>query len=135
MKPPVSTPGLVTRFVREPDGRAQRRVQGRLARIGQWEIDVGALLDQELAQAPVPVKCRAIEVQVVAQRLQGFAVGQQESHRTHVAVVRAPPDQRRTSAVGQCRRVPLRDKVEDQVGASGRDPVQERGSHGSNPPW
>ena len=67
-------------------------MQWNLVCIGQRMVHVGPVLDEELAQLPMPMKRRPVEVAIVPERLEGLAVGEQESHRTHVAVVRAPFD-------------------------------------------
>jgi hypothetical protein len=79
MKQPVTAPMRVAasvRAVREQHARhfgmrvavasAKRRVQGRLTGSRQCVIGIGALLEQELAQSPMPMKRRAVEIQIVA---------------------------------------------------------------------
>jgi hypothetical protein len=45
-------------------------MQGHLAGIGQRQVYVRAVLDEELAAPPVPVEGSAVEAKIVSQRLQ-----------------------------------------------------------------
>ena len=51
-------------------------MQGRLSGIWQRTIHVGSVLDEELAEPPVPMKGRAVQIEVVSQRLERFALGE-----------------------------------------------------------
>lgn len=55
--------------VRQPVGGAERGMKWRLSGIRQWLVHVSALLNEKLAQSPVSVESRSIEVEIVAQRL------------------------------------------------------------------
>ena len=56
-------------IVSKPLGVAQSCVQWRLSRVRSGLIHVGTLLDQELTEAPMPVKSRRMEIKIVSQRL------------------------------------------------------------------
>ena len=53
-------------------------------------IDVGAVLDQELAQPPVPMKRRTVQFEIFAQRVKPDPARAQEADGADVAVVGAP---------------------------------------------
>ena len=53
---------------------AKRGMQSGLTRIGQGVIDLRALLEQKLTQAPMSVKRRAVQVHIVAELAQRRAV-------------------------------------------------------------
>ena len=46
-----------------------------------------AILNQELTEPPMSMKCRFIESEVETQRLQRLTIREQESYRAHIAVV------------------------------------------------
>jgi hypothetical protein len=48
-------------------------------------IYVSAVLDEELAQLPMPMESRTIQVEVVAERIERFTFGEQEWYGTNVA--------------------------------------------------
>ena len=75
-------------------GLAKGCVEGRFPCIWQRIVDISTVLDEELAQLPVTVKHRSIQVEIFSKRLQGFAFGEQESHTTDIAVVGAPFNER-----------------------------------------
>jgi hypothetical protein len=56
---------------------------------GVGAIGVGALLQQELCQAPVAVEASTIEAEIVAERAKGCAVGEQVADGADIAVVGA----------------------------------------------
>jgi hypothetical protein len=87
-------------------------------------VDTSTVLDEELAELPVTVKHRSIQVEIFSKRRQGFAFGQQESHAADVAVVGAPLDERHAIAIRGCRGVALSHIVKYQVGAAVRDSVK-----------
>src|SRR5713101_320341 len=63
-------------------GFAQGRVQWRFSGIWQRPIYIGAVFDEELAEPPVPMKRRAIEVEVASQRLERLALGKEKPDTT-----------------------------------------------------
>src|SRR5688572_15374722 len=73
------------------------------------------------------MKGGAIEIEVVAQRRERFAVGHEKLDRTDVSVIRAPPDQRDAVAVLRGGRVPCGEIVNDHVSASVADFVEHDG--------
>src|SRR5579864_398406 len=74
--------------------RRECGVQRRLSRVGLPHVRVGAVLQKKLAEPPVAVKSGGIESHVVSQRLQRFALCEQESYGGNVAIVCAPLDER-----------------------------------------
>src|SRR4030081_3624820 len=87
MKAPVSTDGLVVRFGSAPlpsrtlttkicGGRGEDKsaCRGGFAGIEQRQVHVRAVLDEELAEPPVPVEGGGVEAKIVSQRLQRFAI-------------------------------------------------------------
>lgn len=84
-------------IMRPSIGRAQGRMQRRLAGIRQRPVNVRTLLDQILAQLRVPVKNGPVEVIVVAQRIERFPVREQKLDGTHIAVVGTPLNERHSA--------------------------------------
>eukprot|EP00634_Sargassococcus_sp_CCMP2135_P013185 CAMPEP_0198649406 /NCGR_PEP_ID=MMETSP1467-20131203/4249_1 /TAXON_ID=1462469 /ORGANISM="unid. sp., Strain CCMP2135" /LENGTH=255 /DNA_ID=CAMNT_0044385191 /DNA_START=167 /DNA_END=931 /DNA_ORIENTATION=- len=73
---------------------ARRGVQGRFASVGQSDVGVGAAFQEVLAQPPVAVEDRAVQVEVRSQVVDRISHRQQVPDGTHVAVVSAPLDER-----------------------------------------
>lgn len=73
---------------------AERCVQGRFSCVGERSIHVGAAFNQKLAEPPVPVEACAIQIELVSQRSERFAFGEQEFYGAYITVIRAPFDQR-----------------------------------------
>ena len=92
---------------------------------------VGVVLDKELAQPPVAVKGRAIEVKVLTQRLDAFAIGKEESNGTDIAVIRAPLDKRHAIGVRSIGGKTSGSALEHQVGPSVGDSVKNCGAYAS----
>src|SRR6266700_1840304 len=95
-----SLPNAEDMVVGRTIGFAQGRVQWRFSGIWQRPIHLRAVFDEELAEPPVPMKSRAIELEVVAQRLERFAFGEQEPDGTDIPVIGAPFDERHSVWVG-----------------------------------
>jgi hypothetical protein len=87
-------------------------------------IDVSSILNEELAKPPVPMKRSPIEAEVVAEGLEGFAIREQVSYRTDIAVVGAPFDERHSTTVRGAGGMALREIIEDQVGSSIGDSIK-----------
>src|SRR5262249_16266189 len=81
---------------------------------------------EELAQLPMPVERRAIEVQVHPQRLQQCPTRNQVADGADVAVVGAPLHQGDSAAINGISSVALSKVIEHQIGASIRDPFEHR---------
>ena len=88
---------------------------------------VGAPLDEKLAEAPVPVEGRAVQAQVLSQRIQGLAAVEEPAKGADVAVVGAPLEQRHALRVARRRGVARGQVVEDEV----RPPVLNAIQHGT----
>jgi hypothetical protein len=87
-------------------------------------IHVSAILDKELAESPVSVEGGSIEAKVLSERLKGFAVFEQKSYRTDIAIISAPFDERYASFVYGIRGIPLGKIFKDQIGASICDSIK-----------
>src|SRR5262245_589170 len=86
---------VVGRAVRFAHGRMERRLAG----VGIRVIHVRAVLDHELAQLPMPVKCSGVEAEIWTKRSERLAMSEQEPYRAHVAVVGAPVNERRAATI------------------------------------
>ena len=82
------------------------------------------MLDQELTEPPVPVEASADETEVVVERVERFAVSEQEFHCAHISVICAPLDQRYSALIGRVGGMALRDVIKDKVGAAIRDQIE-----------
>jgi hypothetical protein len=87
-------------LVVQPAGVAAGGVERRLGTVGQRRASVGPLLDQELAEPPVAVEGGTIEIKIVAQRSQRFAMREQMPDGADIAIISAPADQRGAGIVG-----------------------------------
>src|SRR5271169_2132755 len=98
-------------------------MQGCFSAVRQGQIRICAVLDEELAEPPVPVEGCGVETEIVSQRWQCFAVRKQEFYGTDIAVVCTPIDERRSFFVlGGCG-MPSSDVVEHEVGTAVCDAI------------
>lgn len=81
-------------------------MEGRFARFGFGTVDVGAALDEELAELPVAVEARGRKAEIVAERVDGSAIGQKEFNGADVAVVRAMLEERDAVLVAEVAECP-----------------------------
>ena len=80
-------------IMRQAVGCAQRSVQRCLAGIRQASIYVRTALDQELAELPVTMKCRAIEIEIIPQGIERHTLVEEKTYGTDIAVIGTPLDQ------------------------------------------
>src|SRR5262249_51658798 len=97
-----------------------------LACIRQSVIDIRPVLDEKLAQLPVSVEYRTIEIEILAERVQRCPAGHQITDCTDIAVVCTPLHERHAASVHGVRSVTLCQGVEHQVGTPIRDPLEHR---------
>ena len=98
-------------------------MQRRLTCIRIRLIDVGASLDQELTQAPVPEVGRGIKPEGRPERIEPLPVLEEEPDRADVAESDAPGDQRRTIMLRRGR-LTFPHEIEDEIGATSDDTIE-----------
>lgn len=104
---------------------AQRRVKRCFGGLAVPVIGIGAGLDEELAQLPMTMESRAVEVEIVAETFQGSAVRQKQAQGADVAIISAPADERDAAGVGGARLEPGGQPIVDAVGPAGGNLVQQ----------
>ena len=102
---------------------AQRGVQRRFAGFLERAIHIRAILDQKLAQKPVAVEARAVQIQIAAERGERFAVRRQKTNRAHIPVICAPANQRYIPSQRRGR-IAVADILEYEVRAAIRDSLE-----------
>ena len=101
-------------------------MQGRFSAPGQSMVHLRAILDQELTELPVPMKSRALKIEILSERLEQFAMGEQESDSAHIAIVGAPLDDGNAVDLHRPGSLPCRKTVKNQISASIGNSLQNR---------
>jgi hypothetical protein len=71
------------------------------------------------------VKCCRIKAKVRTEGRESFSLRHQETNRAHVAVIRAPRNQTRTTGIDKGRRLARAHEVEYEIRTTARDPIDQ----------
>src|SRR5687767_6573693 len=110
-------------------------MQWCFAGVVQSFVHVGAILDEILAEAPMSMKRRPIQVKVLAEGGQRLSVCEQKPDGADVTIIGTPFDQRNTASVCGVCFFPCRNVFENKVSAAIYDLVENAFAHalvGSN---
>src|SRR5688572_24500726 len=99
-------------------------MEGSLSCVASRVVDIGAALEQELTELPVPVKRRGAEADVLAERCEQMPLRDEKPDGADVTVVGTPSDQRHSAGILRAGSSSLRKVIEHQVRAPVDNPLQ-----------